>query len=313
MGAIGIWISLGLSMFSALGALFLYVDGRTQRRALHAAESVIVALQAHVTGQEEQIVALSRTVVALQASIAPAPAVATAPALPPVARRIVSLTRDDDPIHTRETTEMPPPSPAPVTRPSTASGDARAARTMSDRPPPPVAVEDAARTESGLLLPLAPSEDAAIVARSHGLATAEEEAPLRTATQPRITRARPTLLGGMAGAPPTPEPSWVTKRAAQLVARGGDPAAARRQAEEEGLIANAAPGAKRDAPRTEARIRSRWLALVQEAGDDARHCQGERCKARCEEVPPCGCRCDGCALLFTLFVRAEREIVGGGR
>jgi hypothetical protein len=33
-----------------------------------------------------------------------------------------------------------PPSPVPVTRPSTAPGDARAARTTSSRPPPPVEV-----------------------------------------------------------------------------------------------------------------------------------------------------------------------------
>lgn len=55
---------------------------------------------------------------------------------------------------------------------------------------------------------------------------------------------RPTLMGGMAGAP-LPELSWVEKRSAQLRAQGVEPNEAWRQAEEEGRIANASPGAKR--------------------------------------------------------------------
>ncbi len=48
---------------------------------------------------------------------------ASAPALPSVERRVVSVTRDDNPVHTRETVEAPPPATdheePPSTKPST--------------------------------------------------------------------------------------------------------------------------------------------------------------------------------------------------
>jgi hypothetical protein len=124
-------------------------------------------------------------------------------------------------------------------------------------------------------------------------------------------------LGGLAG---SHEPSWVEKQAAVLVAGGMDPAEARKQAEEEGRLANAAPGSARPptptptepgASKLDARIERRWAqkcAHAQNAGKNANHCHGPKCLQHGSDVSLCECGCDWCRLVVALHVQAEREI-----
>jgi hypothetical protein len=126
---------------------------------------------------------------------------------------------------------------------------------------------------------------------------------------------------------PSPaEPSWVAKRSAELRATGLDAETARRQAEEEGRIANASPGAKRDrdrltptepdVPVVDSKILHRWhekIARAQGNGREARHCHGPLCMAAGEAVDFCRCTCSGCALITSLYVTAHREILAEGR
>jgi hypothetical protein len=62
------------------------------------------------------------------------------PPLPSVARQIVSVTRDDDPIHTRPTVEAPPPDEPPSTKPS--QSREIPARSSPRSAPRPVSFED---------------------------------------------------------------------------------------------------------------------------------------------------------------------------
>lgn len=163
--------------------------------------------------------------------------------------------------------------------------------------------------------------------------------PTSTARPPPHAPPRRTLLGGLAGAsmerPKSSatraaadfaartaprEPSWVDKRAAQLVA-GGAGAEARERAAREGSAANASPGAAGDrdtltptdpsARPLDARVSRRWAELVAAAhlaGDDAAHCHGAMCKMQGEGIALCECQCDACGLLLELLVQAERDV-----
>jgi hypothetical protein len=218
-------------------------------------------------------------------------------------------------------------------------------------PPAPTDADVIARFQG-----TAPGENAATLRRDHHeLPSVEDEGDRSTDEEltrvqarkrqppphapPRPIGGRPTLLGGLAGAPleqPTSdpkrtarefaaraprEPSWNQKRAAQLRSEGMGAEEARRQAEEEGRAANASPGAKRDrdtltptdpsAPTLDARVERLWhekIAAAQEAGQNVAHCHGERCMHRGEGIALCDCRCEGCARLLALLIAAERDV-----
>jgi hypothetical protein len=58
-------------------------------------------------------------------------------------------------------------------------------------------------------------------------------------------------------------------------------------------------------PPQDPRVKRRWYALIaqaQEAGEDARHCHGERCV-----LGGCACQCEGCALIAKLLIKAKRD------
>jgi hypothetical protein len=79
--------------------------------------------------------------------------------------------------------------------------------------------------------------------------------------------------------------------------------------------AELAERAQMQSPGIVARVERRWhekVAAAQEAGQNARHCHGERCIAEGEEISHCACTCAGCVLVLNLLVRAQREIIGGG-
>lgn len=149
------------------------------------------------------------------------------------------------------------------------------------------------------------------------LAGAPLERPVSSASRTAQKGRRPTLLGGLLG---QREPSWVEKRTDQLVGQGVDAVEARHQAEEEGRLANAAPGAARPPTPTptepgrekiDARIERRWhqkIAAAQEAGKDARHCDGQRCLQEGRDLSACLCQCNGCRIVVALLVQAGREI-----
>jgi hypothetical protein len=292
-----------------------------------------------------------------------------APALPTVERRAVSA-------------PVPADEPAPVTRRSTAPGDARAARTTSSNPPPPVEVEnaptlasatdaptsasiraafhaeadekdarDAARGAQGaLVLPVAPSDDVAVVRRFQGTAPGEDDATIRKAVpppppadddegwdrdtgeegtrmweRPPVTRTerpphapprpmggRPTLLGGLAGAPLV-QPRMDHRRTVEDFAK-------RHGAGMGGAQILPVPVPRRETPTPtepstpaiDAEIQRRWAELVaaaQEKGIEVGHCHaGEKCMDRGEGIALCACRCDGCARLLALLVKAEAQI-----
>ena len=61
------------------------------------------------------------------------------------------------------------------------------------------------------------------------------------------------------------------------------------------------------------RVRRRWEELIaeaQEAGQDARHCQGATCFHEGEAIAVCECACGGCVLAGELLIAAKREITG---
>jgi hypothetical protein len=68
------------------------------------------------------------------------------------------------------------------------------------------------------------------------------------------------------------------------------------------------------APSLDARIQRRWRELVAaalDAGQDARHCQREKCFHNDREaIEVCECDCDGCARAGELYIAAKREITG---
>jgi hypothetical protein len=65
-------------------------------------------------------------------------------------------------------------------------------------------------------------------------------------------------------------------------------------------------------PAIDAEIQRRWAELVaaaQAKGVEVGHCHaGDKCMDRGEGIALCACRCDGCARLLALLVRAEAEI-----
>jgi hypothetical protein len=107
-----------------------------------------------------------------------------------------------------------------------------------------------------------------------------------------IKSARPTMLGGMAGAP----------RPIALGA-GFEPPRNR------DTLTPTEPGAQT----IDARIERLWLqkiAAAQEAGKNARHCHGPLCMSGKHLVETCSCGCDGCELVVDLLITAQREITG---
>lgn len=68
------------------------------------------------------------------------------------------------------------------------------------------------------------------------------------------------------------------------------------------------------APTLDARVERLWhekVAAAQEAGQDARHCHGEKCMDRGEGIALCDCRCEGCGRLLALLISAERAVRRG--
>jgi hypothetical protein len=122
---------IGAALVAAL--LALYVDQRGQRKAT---QKLAAEHYARIGEVLEELVSLRSTLVASgaaeRAARLPAPRSVPAPALPSVERKVVSVTRDDDPVHTRTTLEAPAPpgwgearqkAPEPASAPADASDD----------------------------------------------------------------------------------------------------------------------------------------------------------------------------------------------
>jgi hypothetical protein len=260
------------------------------------------------------------------------------PAMPPPASREgpQSGTRPSAAPHAKP---APEPEHGPATPPRTAPDDARAARTTSSRPPPPVEV---------VQLP-------------------PETAPASWTV--RLSPTRPTLFGGVVGGPAA-DPLWVEKRAAELLADAqekGDPCdaeTASRQAQQEGRLVGCAmrpeplaevtespvvepavvepPQERRvfrspaaaarllaEAERQEAqereiaeavpagsarmdlRVAEHWAAKLSaslRAGVDVWHCGGHDCGREPGHAAGCECKCAACVLRASLLAEATREV-----
>ena len=132
------WVSLGASALLAAACAILHFDRSGQRRT-------IAALQQQVAGLTRDVAVLSATVdpQGEKALLSPAHALARTAALPSSpSSGLVSAppasVGEAVPTQSGRRSTPEPIEPAPVTRPGTAPGDARAARTSSTRPPPPV-------------------------------------------------------------------------------------------------------------------------------------------------------------------------------
>ena len=117
------WINLIASGLLFVACVLLLIDGRGQRRALGAAETTITVLQRQLTTHETQLATLGRAVatIALDGGLARNPV-------------------PEEPASDEE---------APPTPPRTAPDDARAARCISTRPPPAVAVLERTAARDG--------------------------------------------------------------------------------------------------------------------------------------------------------------------
>lgn len=125
------WLSVGVCLLLGVLCLALYLDGRGARKALDvwraSTDRALTDHGARLTGHNARIDTLERAILPPPPAppAAPPPPVSFPPTPGGLPLRPVSLTRDDDPAHTRATVVAPPPKDAP---PSTVPSRSRTVR-----------------------------------------------------------------------------------------------------------------------------------------------------------------------------------------
>jgi hypothetical protein len=287
--------------------LGLYLRDRKATRRLFAAQD------ARITELTDDLGSLRMAMVDAGAAergaqLPPPPSVAKAPAFPRspggLPLRPVSITRDDDPSHTRATVVAPPPEGevAPV------SGTLPKCTHRSPLPPHPINAPSSRRTLLGgiagaLVVPLNTRTAHRIdvlfwtkltLAAKEGAKAAHCEGP---------------LCDGTIAICNCPCDSCDLRRAlhAQATVELTGPQTAAELA--------AQARAQRKPATISQRIERRWhekIAARHEAGQDVRHCYGVGCMEEGEGIALCECPCDGCAIVRDLLTQAMREVAGGG-
>ncbi len=315
------WLSLGASALLAIACVALYLDGRGARKALATWQAVT---DRRLATLEDAVLALSpsaptpettreRVTAFPRASFPPAPG-----GLP---LRPVTLTRDDDPAHTRATVVAPPPpdsSVAPSTKPSTsrarpvplAEQTARAFEARADARLEEISAELGPEGKAALRARIEAAEDARERARGEPATSpiAEEDGDRPTGEEhTRVMSAREVREAARERAakrPPHPRPVPIPEARPTLI--GGVLGGAERFTP---------TPTEPSAPTLDARIERLWhqkIAAAREAGEDADHCYGSRCFHEAPSVNACECRCDGCKRVTALLHQATREITRRG-